>query len=147
MAWDIYKISYFFFFNFLLNSNNEAVITLSTPIMVAAGETVTLDVVASMDADGDTGHVNKLNVTSIELMDGSVSWTPVMWNLMRVTAYQVADIKFDSNGSNTTYDVGEEAVVVWEFDLEVSWNNDKDAVLNYIRLKNSGNADLSSLES
>jgi len=56
-----------------LNSDDEATITLSTPLIIKAGETATLNIVASMDTDGSTGHVNKLNVTSIELANGEVS--------------------------------------------------------------------------
>jgi len=65
---------------------------------------------------------------------------------MRVTAYEVATITFDIKGSDTTYDVGEENKVIAEFNLEVNSDNDKDAVLSYVRLKNKGSADLTSID-
>lgn len=119
---------------------SDDTVTLTTKIVIKAGSTETLSVVAEMDSAGNT--VNYFEVTDIDT-DWTVTGAPVAGNPMTTVDYTVAELTVDAKGTDTTIDVWSEGTTIWEFKLsETEWASKKWVVLKSIRLKSTWGVDL-----
>jgi len=111
-----------------VNSNDEAIITFSPVLNIPAGQTITLDIVASLKGTG-TGNM------ALGVVDGS---SVVVGNLMSLVSYTVASVNLTAH-STTTPKVGDTATQLTAFDFQP----DKDVYFRSIVLKNTANEDMS----
>ena len=125
--------------------NSEDLATFSSlGWVIKAGKTRTFAVEAQMDATGN--KENRLNIIDIVTDGGDVSGLPVIGNEMLTIDYTVSEIEFSKRGSATTVDVGDEEVTLGEFKLTNDSAEDKDVVIQSIRLENNGSADVDDLD-
>lgn len=120
-----------------LNNNTEATLTLTNGLVVKAGETKTVtivaDVAATSVANGAEFAIELKEViasTSVET-DGSL-----LANTMKVGWVDADILTVAANGSVTNPKIGEEQVDVLKFKL--TWDNDSDVVLKSITFKAEG---------
>lgn len=131
-----------------MNSNDESILVFSPTLNIPAGQTVALELLASLTGTG-TGNIG-LSVTSASAVNtngASVTGSfPINGNLMSLVNYQVA--KLALTGTNTVSSpvkVGDEKVELGHFDLGFNTNgvSAKDVSVISIMLKNNGVEDLS----
>lgn len=129
-----------------MNSNDESILTFSPALVVAAGQTVTLDLVASFPST-NTGSGNiGLSIASASAVSASAAAIsgsfPINGNLMSPTSYSVTEVLLDTTtGSNANVNVGDEAIQLGKFDINFA-SNTRDIVLKSVMLKNAGDEDL-----
>lgn len=112
-----------------VNSSDEAIITFSPVLNIPAGQTITLDIVASLKGTG-TGNM------ALGVVDGS---SVVVGNLMSLVSYTVASVNLTAHSTTTTPKVGDTATQLTAFDFQP----DKDVIFKSIVLKNTANEDMS----
>jgi hypothetical protein len=129
-----------------MNSNDESILTFSPALIVNAGQTVTLDLIASLTGSG-AGNIG-LSIASASAVSATAASVtgsfPVNGNLMSPTSYTVVNLAvYDAYTTTSTVKVGDEKVELGHF--TVGFNGTaKDAVLSSITLKNNGVEDLAS---
>ncbi len=128
-----------------MNSNDESILTFSPALTINAGQTVALDLIASLTGSG-SGNIGLsiATATAVSSTGATVSGSfPVNGNLMSPTSYSVVNVKINnSNTATSTLKVGDEKVEFGKFELGFS-GTAKDATLKSIMLKNNGAEDLS----
>ncbi len=125
-----------------MSSNDEAILTFTPALTISAGQTVTLEVLASLN--GATGNAALSIVSAAAVSAGKASVTgsfPVVGNLMSFTDYNVAPVKFDGADSTKTLKVGDTKADFGSFDLSFATTS-KDVIFKSIMLKNTGAEDL-----
>ncbi|MFZ4648439.1 MAG: beta strand repeat-containing protein [Patescibacteria group bacterium] len=127
-----------------MNSNDESVLTLSPALVVPAGQTVSLDLIASLTGT-NAGNIG-LSIASASAVSATAANVagsfPVNGNLMSPTSYNVVDLTIDQLATTSSnVKVGDKAVDLGRFQL----NTTKDVVLTSVMLKNNGTEDLTSL--
>jgi len=124
-----------------LNSSDEATLTFSPALTIAAGQTVSVDIIGSFVSAGGTGNA-ALAINSASAIDANgvtVSGSfPITGNLMSLTTYSVANLTITPGSSVVTPKVGDAAIELGSFDLDAP----KDVTLKTITLKNNGSEDL-----
>ncbi len=119
-----------------VGSNDIATLTFSPALTVGAGQTITLEIVASLtDAGGNaalavTGATTSGNVQAYGAF-------PVTGNLMHFADYSVATYTFTTS-SDRTVNVGDSEVELASFEIDPS----KDVLFRSITLRNNGEEDL-----
>jgi len=126
-----------------VNSNDEATLVFSPALVVGAGTTVSLDLLATLSsATGNIG-LSVVSTSAVSTNGATVSGSfPVNGNLMAPISYSVANLAI-TDGATVTYTpkVGDENVELGKFTL--GFNGDaKDVDLKSIMLKNNGTEDL-----
>jgi len=127
-----------------MNSNDESILTFSPALTVNAGQTVALDLIASLtSASGNIG-LSIATASAVSSTGATVSGSfPVNGNLMSPTTYSVVNLAItDPTTSTTTVKVGDEKIELGKFTLGFN-GTAKDVTLTSIMLKNNGVEDLS----
>ncbi|HBU07476.1 MAG TPA: hypothetical protein DEB09_05345 [Candidatus Magasanikbacteria bacterium] len=126
-----------------LNSDGEAEVyfsTESTKITVPAGESVKIDIVADMHAtDDNSGHSNYLQVTAVETTADLTASFPISGNKVTLSDVTAPTLTFAYTGDDADLTIGEEDVVVGEFTLDNT--ADEDLELSTVMFKQAGTAD------
>lgn len=112
-----------------VNSNDEAIITFSPVLNIPAGQTITLDIVASLTGGG-SGNM------ALGVVDGN---SVVVGNLMSLVSYTVASVDLANYAAAVSPKVGDTATQLTAFDFQP----DKDVYFRSIVLKNTANEDMS----
>ncbi|PJA08905.1 hypothetical protein COX68_03655 [Candidatus Falkowbacteria bacterium CG_4_10_14_0_2_um_filter_41_15] len=132
-----------------MNSSDESILTFVSALTVPAGETVTLDIIASLKNSG-SGNIG-LGIASAAMVSATSATVtgsfPVNGNLMSLTSYQVVNLYLSSTSTAAiTVKVGDEKVELAKVGLDFNTYNNgvaKDVTLKSIMLKNNGVEDLS----
>jgi len=131
-----------------MNSNSESILVFSPALLVPAGQTVSVDLLASLTGTG-TGNIG-LSVeaaTAVSATAASVTGSfPINGNLMSLIDYKVVQLAFTATGTATTVKVGDENVELGHFTLDFNTSGSataKDVNLTSVMLKNNGVEDLS----
>jgi len=127
-----------------VNSNDESILTFSPALVVNAGATVTLDLVASLKGSGGNMGFSIASASAVSSTGATVSGSfPINGNLMSLTSYNVVNVSIATTTSATqTVKVGDEKVELGSFELGFS-GTAKDVSISSIMLKNNGVEDLS----
>lgn len=122
-----------------VNSNDEASLTFSPALVISAGQTVTIELLASLvNATGNIG----LSVVSATAGGANVAGLPVNGNLMAPIDYAVTNIAITNPSTATSsVKVGDEKVELGKFTVEFN-GTAKDVTMKSIMLKNNGIEDL-----
>jgi len=131
-----------------VNSNDQATLTFSPALTVNAGQTVSLDLIASLNGNGGNMAFSIASASAVSSTGASVSGSfPVTGNVMSLTSYKVVNLSIATTTSATaTVKVGDEKVELGSFELAFNNYNGgtaKDVNITSIMLKNNGVEDLS----
>jgi len=128
-----------------MNSSDESILTFSPALTINAGQTVALDLLASLTGSG-SGNIGLsiASASAISATSASISGSfPINGNLMSPTSYSVVDLKISNSITATTaVKVGDEKVELGHFELGFATTS-KDVTVKSIMLKNNGVEDLS----
>lgn len=128
-----------------MNSNDESILTFSPALMINAGQTVSLDLLASLTG-ANSGNIGLsiASASAISATSASVSGSfPVNGNLMSPTSYNVVNVSIQNPTVGTpTVKVGDEKVELGKFELGF-YGTAKDTTIKSVMLKNNGVEDLS----
>ncbi len=126
-----------------VNSNDESILTFSPALVVNAGQTVTLDLIASLRGTGGNIAFSIATASAISSTGASVSGSfPITGNTMSLTSYNVVNLSIATTTAATqTVKVGDEKVELGSFELAFN-GTAKDVTINSIMLKNNGVEDL-----
>jgi len=125
-----------------VNSNDEATLVFSPALYINAGQTVSVELVASLKAAGGNIGFSIASASAVNATAASVTGSfPVAGNLMSPTDYTVAEVVIDNGDTSKTVNVGDEDIRLGRFDVNFATGT-KDIVLKSISLKNTGNEDL-----
>jgi hypothetical protein len=127
-----------------LNTNNEAVLTFAPALTVNAGQTVTLDIIASLNGITGNAALEIASATAVTAGGASVTGSfPVRGNLMAFADYNVTTLNFDvTTAGDYDVKVGDTDVELGVFDIEFGVNP-RDVVVSSVTLRNSGVEDIS----
>lgn len=127
-----------------VGSDNVVTVSLSPALVVKAGATESVDLVATLS--GTTGSEHKFTVAAaadIGSTAKNVAGTfPVSTALMRTTSYAVAGVTFAKAGSASTYKVGDVNAELGQFKITNDATDDKSVTFKSIRLRNEGTGDI-----
>lgn len=128
-----------------VGSDNVVTVSVSPALVVKAGATESLDLVATLS--GSTGSEHKFTISAASDI-GSTAKTvagtfPVSTNLMKTTSYAVAGVTFAKAGSASTYKVGDTNTELGQFKITNDATDDKSVTFKSIRLRNEGTGDIS----
>jgi hypothetical protein len=131
-----------------LGSDNVANLyfnTDSSKIIIPAGQTVTLDIVADM-ASENVGGDNALSIVSASSVDTNATVSglfPITGNLMSISSVGAPGVSIEFIGNEDDLYLGDEQVEVAEFEIENSDkdNTNEDISFTEITLENTGTAD------
>ena len=125
-----------------LTSNGDAVLTFAPTLVIPAGQTISLDLLA--DVSGLTGNAS-LGINSasaVSAAGATVSGSfPMNGNIMSFTSYNVTSLIFNAATTTTNVKVGDEEVELGKFDVEFNANQ-RDVVFTSLTLRNYGYEDL-----
>ena len=127
-----------------MNSNDEATLTFSPALNINAGQTVALDLIASLKGTGaGTIGLSIASASAVSASAASISGSfPVSGNLMSPTNYTVVNLAISASGSNNlNAKVGDTGVELGSFTLAAN-SPAKDVTIKSIMLKNNGVEDL-----
>lgn len=127
-------------------TNDEAILTLSPRVVVNAGQTVTLDILAELDNVTGNMALGIASASAVSASGSSVSGSfPINGNIMSLTEYHVTKLELTKNGAGDyPVSVGEDEVELAKFDIELT-DNQRDVELKSITLRNTGVEDLDSV--
>lgn len=125
-----------------MSSNDEVILTFTPALSINAGQTVSLDVLASLNAATGNAALSIVSASAISAGKASITGSfPVAGNLMSFTDYSVAQVKFDGADGTKTLKVGDTKADFGSFDLSFATTS-KDVIFKAITLKNTGAEDL-----
>ena len=127
-----------------MNSNDESILTFSPALMINAGQTVSLDLLASLTGSG-SGNIGLsiASASAISATSASISGSfPINGNLMSPTSYNVTALSFATTTVSSNVKVGDEKVELGRFTLGFA-SDARDVVVSSIMVKNNGVEDLS----
>jgi len=128
-----------------MNSNNESILTFSPALTIGAGQTVTLDVLATLKSAAGNIGLSIASASAVSATAASVSGSfPINGNLMSPTTYNVTELTVNSSFATSTAYVGDEELEIGQFDVDFT-NYSKDIVLKSLMLRNLGNEELSNV--
>jgi len=127
-----------------MNSNDESILTFSPALVVAAGQTVSLDLIVTLTSAAGNIGLSIASASAVSATSAAVSGSfPINSNLMSPTSYSVVNVAIsDSNTTASNVKVGDEKVELGHFTLGLSAPA-KDISIKSIMLKNNGVEDLS----
>ena len=128
-----------------MNSNDESILTFAPALTVNAGQTVALDLIASLTGSG-SGNIG-LSIASASAVSASAASVsgsfPISGNLMSPTSYNVVNVSIgNSVVATSSVKVGDEKAELGHFELGFN-GTAKDVTVKSIMLKNNGVEDLS----
>jgi len=130
-----------------MNSSDETTLTFVPALVVPAGSTVSVDLIASLHNSG-SGNIGLeiLSAAMVSATSASVTGSfPVAGNLMSLTSYAVVSLGIPTGGTSTAaiaVNVGDEKAELAKLQLDYN-GTARDVVLKSIKLKNNGVEDLS----
>ncbi|HNV12290.1 MAG TPA: hypothetical protein PK686_02740 [bacterium] len=130
-----------------LTSNDDAVLTFAPALTIAAGQTVTLEILAEVEGVSGNGALGIVSASAVSASGATVSGSfPVVGNLMSFTTYDVTGLKLTtpSSVSSLTLKVGDEDVELAKFNLALTGTTTRDVVFKTLTLRNNGVEDLAS---
>lgn len=133
-----------------LNSDGNAVVNLGRDyISIPAGQTVLVDVKASMGTSVGANRTNRLGLRTAADVDtnaASVSGSFGLYgNYMTTSSYTVGSVGFQSQGSASTIDVGDIQAIIGEFQVDNNSTNNEDFVLSTMDLEINGSANFDNI--
>jgi hypothetical protein len=123
-----------------ISSDDSAVLSFAPALTVAAGKTVSVDLMAEL-VSAPVGTENKFMSTMIDSSASTVNGvidTPTL----RTASYSVRSIAFTNQNVNTTYQGNETTVELGKFQLQNIGTNTIDAKLQAITFRNVANGDV-----
>jgi len=132
-----------------MNSSDESILVFSPALLVSAGTTVSIDLLAGLTgSNAGTIGLSVASASAVSATAASVTGSfPINSNLMSPTTYSVVNLAVTSTGTAATVKVGDENVELGHFTVEFNTSGSgvaKDAVISSIMLKNNGVEDISS---
>jgi len=133
-----------------LNSNDEAILTFAPALNIPAGQTVTIDIIASLVSASGNGALGIASASAVTASGATVSGSfPIVGNVMSFTSYDVAQLTVASTATagspyEYTVKVGDEDVELAKFDINFG-TNPRDVIVNSIMLRNTGTEDLATV--
>jgi hypothetical protein len=127
-----------------MNSNDESILTFSPALTVNAGQTVALDLIASLTGtNAGTIGLSIASASAVSASAASISGSfPINGNLMSPTTYDVVNLAVtNTTVGTTTVKVGDEKVELGKFELGFN-GTAKDVTVKSVMLKNNGVEDL-----
>jgi len=134
-----------------ITTEDKAVLTFFPALIVKAGSTVTLDLVARYKLDASTNVTNNFAIVSASdvVAGGTVKGTfPIVTGGMTTSGYKTLPVVYDSAAKNdsgttytSTYKVGDKAVELAQFKITAAGSGtirDRDVTFKAITLKNDG---------
>lgn len=126
-----------------MSSNDEVILTFSPALVVNAGQTITLEAVASLNSASGNAALTIVSASAVSAGGASVSGSfPISGNLMSFTNYPVAQVKFKADDSQKNLKVGDTQADFGSFELSFATTS-RDVVFKSITLRNTGVEDLS----
>jgi len=130
-----------------MNSTDEVNLTFSPVLNIPAGQTVTLEIVASLATLSSNNNGNgALGISAASAVSaGGVTVNgnfPLFGNLMSFTDYTVATAYVDFGTNTNTPKVGDTAAELANFDIQQTNTSSKDIIFKSIMLRNNGNEDM-----
>lgn len=132
-----------------MNSNDESILVFSPALVVPAGQTVTVDLLASLTGSG-SGNIGLAVVSASAVSATAASVTgsfPINGNLMSLIAYNVAKLSVDGTvTTSSNVKVGDEKADLGRFNIGFNTSDStaaKDVTISSVMLKNNGVEDLS----
>ncbi len=123
-------------------SNDEAILIFTPALFVPAGQTITIDVLAELNAVTGNGALGIVSASAVSATAAAVTGSfPITGNLMSFTDYNVAKLDFDGNNGSYTVKVGDENVELGKFNIDFG-NVSRDVVVSSLSLRNAGLEDL-----
>lgn len=126
-----------------MNSNDEAILTFAPALVINAGTTATIELLATLSAATGNIGLAVVNAASVVAGGAAVSGSfPVNGNLMAPIDYTVTNLAITNPSTATsTVKVGDEKVELGKFTVEFN-GTAKDVTLKSVMLKNNGVEDL-----
>ncbi len=128
--------------------NSDDVLTLSPNYVLGANQSVEMTLVANLN-NANTANQDGFRISGASMVSangGTVSGNfPVAGNYITYADYAVATLIIDERGADTEVNVGDENVVVGEFDLEYDSSNNEDGHIDFLRFEQNGTIDMPSL--
>lgn len=120
-----------------MNSSDEVNLTFSPVLNIPAGQTVTLEIVASLNNAAGNGALGISAASAVSAGGVTVAGSfPIFGNLMSFTDYTVATVDMTAYTATKTPKVGDTAAELAQFDVKAP--STKDVMFKSITLKNSG---------
>lgn len=127
-----------------VGSDESVYVTFSPALVIKAGETVALDIVATLSAT-NTGsqHSFTINASSDIVASTAVAGNfPVTTAVMTTANYTVVPVAYSVAWSSSTYRAGDKNVELGQFKLQNNATNDKSVTFKAITLRNDGTGDM-----
>ncbi|MFA7365248.1 MAG: hypothetical protein WCZ12_02725, partial [Patescibacteria group bacterium] len=131
-----------------LTTSDDAVLTFAPVLVIPAGQTATLEILAEVAGVTGNGALEIASASAVSAAGATVSGSfPITGNLMSFTTYKVTALEFaTSTISNTTVKVGDEDVELAKFDIDITQGSStRDVVFKTLTLRNNGVEDLASV--
>lgn len=123
------------------SSDDTADFALSSPLVVKAGSSVTVNVLASLNTAANAANDEfAIQVVALGSTAENVSIGATTSNTFRVGSVNAAGITVDNDGSSPAVKVGEVNKEIYKFKV-VNGSNDEDMTLSAVTLKEIGTAD------
>ena len=125
-----------------ISSNDEAILTFSPVLTINAGQTVTIEIFASVSNAGGNAALSIASASAVSATAASITGSfPVTGNLMSFTNYSVAQVKFDGGDGTKAPKVGDTKADLGSFNLSFATTS-KDVIFKSVTLRNGGSEDL-----
>lgn len=126
-----------------ITSNDDAILTFSPVLVIPAGQTVTLDILADVNDVSGNGALGITSASAVSAGGSTVSGSfPMNGNTMSFTSYTVASLNFTGENTSAAVEVGGEDVELGKFKIDFGTPK-RDVIFNSITLRNYGFEDLS----
>ncbi len=127
-----------------MNSSDEVNLTFSPVLNIPAGQTVTVEIVASLNNEGGNGALGISAASAVSAGGVTVGGSyPIFGNLMSFTDYKVATAEVTFGTGAKTPKVGDTAAELATFDVTQTATSSKDIIFKSIMLRNNGYEDMS----
>lgn len=126
-----------------ISSNDEAILTFSPVLNIPAGQTVVLDIVASLNNAEGNAALSIASASAVSANGATISGSfPVVGNSMSFTNYAVAEVEFEGGDGTKSAKVGDVNVELGTFVLSFGAES-RDVIFQSVVLKNTGVEDVS----
>ncbi len=128
-----------------VNIDNEITVSFTPAMVVKAGTTETIDLVVELNDGSDVGAEHRFAIVDVESSTDVANNLPVVTNTMKLGSYTVEEVAFDPtvNGGNPELNVGDNDVLIGEFQLRTT--GDRDNLFKSVTFRNNGGADLNNV--
>jgi hypothetical protein len=127
-------------------SSDEAMLTFAPALTIPAGQTITLDILAELNAVEGNGALGIKSASAVSASGATISGSfPLNGNIMSFTSYHVTQVEVKSTSTvNSLVNVGDENVDLVRFTVELDNPSGevRDVVFKTLTLRNNGVEDL-----